>query len=149
GPRMHPNDGRVVSNFIVQALQNEPITLYGDGSQTRAFCYVDDLVEGFLKMMAAPDSATGPLNLGNPVEISVAELARLVIELTGSRSKLTRRPLPVDDPIQRCPDIAAAKALLDWQPKTPLRAGLQRTIDYFDALLTELGDIRKPEAAAA
>jgi UDP-glucuronate decarboxylase len=149
GPRMHPNDGRVVSNFIVQALQNEPITLYGDGSQTRAFCYVDDLIEGFLRMMAAPDSATGPLNLGNPVEISVAELARLVIELTGSRSKLTRRPLPVDDPIQRCPDIAAAKALLDWQPKTPLRAGLQRTIDYFDALLTELGDIRKPEAAAA
>jgi UDP-glucuronate decarboxylase len=149
GPRMHPNDGRVVSNFIVQALQNEPITLYGDGSQTRAFCYVDDLVEGFLKMMAAPDSATGPLNLGNPVEISVAELARLVIELTGSRSKLTRRPLPVDDPIQRCPNITAAKALLDWQPKTPLRAGLQRTIDYFEELLTELGDIRKPEAAAA
>ncbi|HEV8029503.1 MAG TPA: NAD-dependent epimerase/dehydratase family protein, partial [Stellaceae bacterium] len=148
GPRMHPNDGRVVSNFIVQALQNEPITLYGDGSQTRAFCYVDDLVEGFLRMMAAPDSATGPLNLGNPVEISVAELARLVIELTGSRSKLTRRPLPVDDPIQRCPDITAAKALLDWQPKTPLRAGLQRTIDYFEELLRRYGALEERPVTA-
>jgi UDP-glucuronate decarboxylase len=149
GPRMHPNDGRVVSNFIVQALRNEPITLYGDGSQTRAFCYVDDLIEGFLRMMAAPDAVTGPVNLGNPVETSVAELARLVIELTGSRSKLVRRPLPVDDPVQRCPDIAEATALLGWQPKTPLRHGLQRTIQYFDELLTELGDIRKREAAAA
>ena len=148
GPRMHPNDGRVVSNFIVQALQNEPITLYGDGSQTRAFCYVDDLVEGFLKMMAAPDSATGPLNLGNPVETSVADLARLVIELTGSRSKLTRRPLPVDDPIQRCPDITAAKALLDWQPKTPLRAGLQRTIDYFEELLRRYGALEERPVTA-
>src|SRR5438270_693470 len=106
GPRMHPNDGRVVSNFIVQALKNEPITLYGDGSQTRAFCYVDDLVEGFLRMMDAPDEVTGPMNLGNPVETSVAELAQIVIELTGSRSKLVRRPLPIDDPIQRCPDIS-------------------------------------------
>jgi UDP-glucuronate decarboxylase len=149
GPRMHPNDGRVVSNFIVQALKNEPITLYGDGSQTRAFCYVDDLIEGFLRMMAAPDAVTGPINLGNPVETSVAELAQLVIELTGSRSKLTRRELPVDDPIQRCPDIAEAKKHLDWQPKTPLRQGLTRTIKYFDQLLTELGDIRKHEAAAA
>ena len=143
GPRMHPNDGRVVSNFIVQALKNEPITLYGDGSQTRAFCYVDDLIEGFLRMMAAPDAATGPLNLGNPVEISVAELARLVIDLTGSRSKLVHRPLPVDDPIQRCPDISDAKALLGWQPKTPLRAGLNRTIAYFEELLRKYGAIEK------
>ena len=149
GPRMHPNDGRVVSNFIVQALKNEPITLYGDGSQTRAFCYVDDLIEGFLRMMAAPDEIIGPVNLGNPVETSVAELAQLVIELTGSRSKLVRRPLPVDDPIQRCPDISEAEKLLKWQPKTPLRSGLQRTIQYFDQLLTGLGDIRKPAAVAA
>ena len=110
GPRMHPNDGRVVSNFIVQALKNEPITLYGDGSQTRAFCYVDDLVEGFLRMMDAPDEVTGPMNLGNPVETSVAELAQLVIGLTGSRSKIPHKPLPVDDPIQRCPDISQAKS---------------------------------------
>jgi UDP-glucuronate decarboxylase len=136
GPRMHPNDGRVVSNFIVQALKNEPITLYGDGSQTRAFCYVDDLIEGFLRMMAAPDEVIGPVNLGNPVETSVAELAQLVIDLTGSRSKLVRRPLPIDDPIQRCPDISQAEQLLKWQPKTPLRAGLKRTINYFDALLS-------------
>jgi UDP-glucuronate decarboxylase len=149
GPRMHPNDGRVVSNFIVQALKNEPITLYGDGSQTRAFCYVDDLIEGFLRMMAMPDEVIGPVNLGNPVETSVAELAQLVIELTGSRSKLVRRPLPVDDPIQRCPDISEAEKLLKWQPKTPLRSGLQRTIQYFDQLLTGLGDIRKPAAVAA
>jgi len=146
---MHPNDGRVVSNFIVQALRGEPITLYGDGSQTRAFCYVDDLIEGFLRMMGAPDEAIGPVNLGNPVETSVAELAGLVIELTGSRSKLVRRPLPVDDPIQRCPDISQAEQLLKWQPKTPLRAGLKRTIEYFDGLLTQLGDIRKPAAVAA
>ncbi|MBV9587813.1 MAG: SDR family oxidoreductase, partial [Alphaproteobacteria bacterium] len=106
GPRMHPNDGRVVSNFIVQALKNEPITLYGDGTQTRAFCYVDDLIEGFLRMMDAPDTVTGPINLGNPVETSVAELADLIIDLTGSRSKITHKPLPVDDPIQRCPDIS-------------------------------------------
>src|ERR1700722_7448751 len=118
GPRMHPNDGRVVSNFIVQALKNEPITVYGDGSQTRAFCYVDDLIEGFLRMMAAPDTATGPLNLGNPVETSVAELASLIVELTGSRSRIVHRPLPVDDPIQRCPDISQASALLDWKPRT-------------------------------
>src|SRR5438270_10136632 len=136
GPRMHPNDGRVVSNFIMQALKGEPITLYGDGSQTRAFCYVDDLIEGFLRMMDAPDDITGPINLGNPVETSVAELAQLVIELTGSRSKIVRRPLPIDDPIQRCPDISQAKAELDWQPRTALKPGLQRTIEYFDRLLT-------------
>src|ERR671938_998706 len=146
GPRMHPNDGRVVSNFIVQALKGESITLYGDGSQTRAFCYVDDLIEGFLRLMAAPDDVTGPVNLGNPVETSVAELAQLVIDLTGSRSKLVHRPLPIDDPIQRCPDISQAKALLKWQPKTPLSKGLQRTIEYFDGLLTQLSENRKPSA---
>ena len=148
GPRMHPNDGRVVSNFIVQALKGEPITLYGDGSQTRAFCYVDDMIEGFLRMMAAPDDLTGPVNLGNPVETSVEELARLVIDLTGSRSKLVRRPLPVDDPVQRCPDIAEAEAHLGWRPKTPLTAGLQRTIRYFDQLLTRHGEIARPTVAA-
>ncbi|HYU13649.1 MAG TPA: UDP-glucuronic acid decarboxylase family protein [Stellaceae bacterium] len=136
GPRMHPNDGRVVSNFIVQALKNEPITLYGDGSQTRSFCYVDDLIEGILRMMDAPDDQTGPMNLGNPVETSVAELARLIIELTGSRSEITHRPLPIDDPIQRCPDISQAKTVLDWEPPTALKPGLQRTIEYFDRLLT-------------
>jgi UDP-glucuronate decarboxylase len=149
GPRMHPNDGRVVSNFIVQALKNEPITLYGDGTQTRAFCYVDDMIEGFLRMMDAPDDITGPMNLGNPVETSVAELAGIIIDLTGSRSKIVHRPLPVDDPIQRCPDISQAKALLDWEPKTPLRPGLQRTIAYFDELLGERGATREPKPAAA
>jgi UDP-glucuronate decarboxylase len=149
GPRMHPNDGRVVSNFIVQALKNEPITLYGDGTQTRAFCYVDDLIEGFLRMMAAPDDMTGPMNLGNPVETSVGELAQLVIELTGSRSKITHRPLPVDDPIQRCPDISQAKAVLDWQPHMALRVGLQRTIAYFEKLLTAHGEISRADSAAA
>ncbi len=147
GPRMHPNDGRVVSNFIVQALQGAPITLYGDGSQTRAFCYVDDMIEGFLRMMAAPDDITGPMNLGNPVETSVAELARLIIDLTGSRSKITHEKLPIDDPIQRCPDISQARALLDWQPTVPLRVGLQRTIDYFDKLLSERGDAAASAAA--
>jgi UDP-glucuronate decarboxylase len=149
GPRMHPNDGRVVSNFIVQALKGEPITLYGDGSQTRAFCYVDDLVEGFLRMMDAPDDITGPMNLGNPVEMSVAELADIVIDLTGSRSRIVHRPLPVDDPIQRCPDISQATALLNWRPRTALRPGLQRTIAYFDRLLAETGDIPCKASAAA
>jgi UDP-glucuronate decarboxylase len=135
GPRMHPNDGRVVSNFIVQALRNEPITLYGDGTQTRAFCYVDDMIDGLVRMMAAPDDITGPINLGNPVETSVGQLAELIVELTGSRSRIEHRPLPVDDPVQRCPDISQAKALLDWQPRTILRLGLERTISYFDELL--------------
>jgi len=148
GPRMHPNDGRVVSNFIVQALRNEPITLYGDGTQTRAFCYVDDMIEGFLKMMAAPDDITGPMNLGNPVETPVIELARLIIELAGSRSKIVHRPLPVDDPIRRCPDISQAKTLLDWQPHTALRPGLERTTDYFDKLLAERGETPKRKTAA-
>jgi UDP-glucuronate decarboxylase len=135
GPRMHPNDGRVVSNFIVQALKGEAITLYGDGSQTRAFCYVDDLIEGWVRLMAAPDDVTGPINLGNPVETTVAELAHKIVALTGSRSKIERRPLPVDDPTQRCPDIGRAKSLLGWQPKVPLETGLKKTIEYFDRLL--------------
>ncbi|HEV2336677.1 MAG TPA: UDP-glucuronic acid decarboxylase family protein [Stellaceae bacterium] len=149
GPRMHPNDGRVVSNFIVQALRNEPITLYGDGSQTRAFCYVDDMIEGFLRMMDAPDELIGPVNLGNPAETTVAELARLIIELTGARSRIVHRPLPVDDPIQRCPDISAARRLLKWQPQTSLRPGLERTIAYFEKLLTERGGTPKRTVAAA
>ena len=137
GPRMHPNDGRVVSNFIVQALQGAPITIYGDGSQTRAFCFVDDLIEGLLRLMAAADDVTGPVNLGNPQETSVAALADLIIALTGSRSAITRCPLPVDDPIQRSPDINQAATLLGWQPTTPLADGLARTIAYFDNLLSE------------
>jgi UDP-glucuronate decarboxylase len=137
GPRMHPNDGRVVSNFIVQALQGAPITIYGDGSQTRAFCFVDDLIEGFLRLMATADHVTGPVNLGNPQETSVAELAEMVTSLTGSRSSIIRRPLPVDDPVQRCPDITLATTLLTWRPTTPLADGLTRTIAYFDRLLSE------------
>jgi UDP-glucuronate decarboxylase len=147
GPRMHPNDGRVVSNFIVQALKNESITLYGDGTQTRAFCYVDDMIDGFLRMMDAPDEIIGPINLGNPVETSVGELARMIVEMTGSRSDIVHRPLPVDDPIQRCPDISLAKKVLNWQPRTALRPGLDRTIAYFDKLLTERGETPKREPA--
>ncbi|MSO88710.1 MAG: SDR family oxidoreductase [Rhodospirillaceae bacterium] len=135
GPRMHPNDGRVVSNFIVQALRGEPITLYGKGTQTRAFCYVDDLIDGFLRMMAAPDSLTGPVNLGNPGEFTIAELAETVIRLTGSRSKTVNKPLPEDDPLQRCPDISLAKSALGWEPKVPLEEGLGRTIAYFKKAL--------------
>ncbi|MGC2411780.1 MAG: UDP-glucuronic acid decarboxylase family protein [Stellaceae bacterium] len=149
GPRMHPNDGRVVSNFVVQALRNEPITLYGDGSQTRAFCYVDDMIEGFLRMMDAPDELIGPVNLGNPVETTVAELARLIIELTGARSKIVHQKLPVDDPIQRCPNISLAKKRLKWQPQTALRPGLERTIAYFEKLLAERGETPTRKAAAA
>jgi len=137
GPRMHPNDGRVVSNFIVQALRGEPITVYGDGSQTRAFCYVDDLIEGFIRLMDAPDTVTGPINLGNPVEFTIGELARKIIDLTGSSSKIVYKPLPVDDPTQRCPDITLARKLLGWEPKVPLETGLLRTIEYFDKLLSE------------
>ncbi len=135
GPRMHPNDGRVVSNFIMQALRNEPITLFGDGSQTRAFCYVDDLIEGFLRLMATEDAITGPINIGNPHEIPVSELATRIIDLTGSSSKLVYLPLPQDDPTQRCPDITLAKKHLDWTPKVPLDDGLTRTIAYFENLL--------------
>ncbi len=144
GPRMHPNDGRVVSNFIVQALKGEPITLYGDGSQTRAFCYVDDLVDGFVRLMAAPDDVTGPINLGNPGETTVAELAEKIIALTGSRSEIVRKPLPVDDPVQRCPDISRARDVLGWQPRVPLELGLERTIAFFDRLLSEDGHARTP-----
>jgi len=144
GPRMHPNDGRVVSNFIVQALKGESITIYGEGTQTRAFCYVDDLVEGFIRLMAAPDSITGPINLGNPVETTVGELARKIIEMTGSPSKIEHRPLPVDDPVQRCPDIAQARQILGWEPHVPLETGLQNTVAYFDRLLTERGEKTSP-----
>jgi UDP-glucuronate decarboxylase len=140
GPRMHPNDGRVVSNFIVQALKGEAITLYGDGSQTRAFCYVDDLIDGFLALMSAPDDITGPINIGNPVEITVRELADRIIRLTGSSSKIEYRPLPVDDPTQRCPDISRARNLLGWEPKVDVDVGLKRTIDFFDRLLTDAGE---------
>jgi UDP-glucuronate decarboxylase len=131
GPRMHPADGRVVSNFIMQALAGEPITLYGDGSQTRSFCYVDDLIEGFIRFMATEPGLTGPINLGNPVEFTIKELAELVVEMTGSRSILEYRPLPQDDPAQRKPDIGVARSTLDWEPAVPLRLGLERTIDYF------------------
>ena len=146
GPRMHPNDGRVVSNFIVQALRGQEITIYGDGSQTRAFCYVDDLIEGFVRLMATPDDVTGPINLGNPVETSVGELARRIVEMTNSSSTITYRPLPTDDPVQRCPDIGRARAKLGWEPKVPLETGLGRTIAYFDRLLTHgvETDLRAP-----
>jgi UDP-glucuronate decarboxylase len=136
GPRMHPNDGRVVSNFIVQALRGEEITIYGDGSQTRAFCYVDDMVEGFVRLMAAPDEVTGPVNLGNPVETTVGELARQIVEMTRSRSSIVYRALPMDDPMQRCPDIGLARETLGWEPTVPLATGLARTIEYFERLLT-------------
>ncbi|MGD9008712.1 MAG: SDR family oxidoreductase [Desulfobacteraceae bacterium] len=137
GPRMHPNDGRVVSNFIVQSLKNAPITIYGDGGQTRAFCYVDDLVDGLIRLMETPDEFTGPVNLGNPVEFTILELARKVIELTGSKSKIIHEPLPQDDPKQRKPDISVAKSELQWEPKVTLEQGLKNTIAYFDKLLSE------------
>lgn len=135
GPRMHPNDGRVVSNFIVQALKGEDITVYGDGSQTRSFCYVDDMIEGLIKLMNSPDDVTGPVNLGNPQEFSILELAWTAIRLTGSKSKITYKPLPPDDPKKRCPDISLAQKVLKWQPSTPLEEGLKRTIEYFRRLL--------------
>jgi UDP-glucuronate decarboxylase len=137
GPRMHPNDGRVVSNFIVQALRNEDITLYGDGSQTRAFCFVDDLIDGFIRMMATGPEITGPINIGNPHEIPVRELAERVIRITGSTSRIVHRPLPQDDPLQRCPDITLAKTLLGWQPKVALDDGLAKAAAYFEQMLTE------------
>jgi len=135
GPRMHPNDGRVVSNFIVQALLGRDITVYGDGSQTRSFCYVDDLVEGLVRLMGSADSITGPINIGNPKEFTIVELASQVIDLIGSRSRVVHRPLPQDDPRQRRPDISKAQEILEWSPLTPLKDGLQRTIAYFDRLL--------------
>ncbi len=131
GPRMHPADGRVVSNFVMQALKGEPITIYGDGSQTRSFCFVDDLIEGFLRFMKAPAEVTGPMNLGNPSEFTILELAEMAIRLTGSGSTIVRQPLPADDPKQRQPDIALARKALGWQPTVPLEQGLERTIAYF------------------
>jgi UDP-glucuronate decarboxylase len=135
GPNMHPNDGRVVSNFIVQALKGKDITIYGDGSQTRSFCYCDDLIRGFIAMMATGDEITGPINIGNPGEFTIKQLAELVIELTGSKSKLVYEPLPSDDPTQRKPVIDKAREILGWEPTIPLREGLLRTIAYFDELL--------------
>ena len=137
GPRMHPNDGRVVSNFIVQALTGRDLTIYGDGSQTRSFCYVDDLVDGLVRLMDSPDPVIGPINIGNPTEFSMLQLAKTVVDLTGSRSKIVHRPLPTDDPRQRQPDITKAKDLLDWRPSTDLNAGLIKTIEYFDDLLDQ------------
>jgi len=136
GPRMHPNDGRVVSNFIVQALKGGPIAVYGKGRQTRSFCYVSDTVEAFLRLMATDDDFTGPVNIGNPHECTVLELAEVIIELTASKSKIVFEPLPSDDPARRCPDIQLAKAMLGWQPVVPLREGLLATIDYFDRQLS-------------
>ena len=135
GPRMHPNDGRVVSNFIVQALQGNPVTIYGEGTQTRAFCFVDDLVEGLIRLMETGDEVTGPVNLGNPHEITVRELAERVVALCGDGARLEKRPLPQDDPTRRCPDITLAKQLLGWEPKVPLEQGLARTVAYFAKVL--------------
>ena len=148
GPRMHPADGRVVSNFIVQALTGQPITLYGDGSQTRSFAYVDDLVDGMIAMMGTDATVTGPINLGNPGEFTMRQLAELVQALVGSSVRLEHRPLPADDPRQRQPDIARAEATLGWAPKVPLREGLTRTIAYFDALLGDQGTAALQREAA-
>jgi UDP-glucuronate decarboxylase len=135
GPRMHPNDGRVVSNFIVQALRNNDITVYGDGMQTRSFCYVDDLVEGLIRLMETGDAVVGPVNLGNPEEFTIRQLAEIVVDITGSASKIVHRPLPTDDPKQRQPDISEAQELLGWRPTVPLRVGLTKTAAYFEGLL--------------
>jgi UDP-glucuronate decarboxylase len=152
GPRMHPDDGRVVSNFIVQALQGRDITLFGDGRQTRAFCYVDDLIDGLVRLMETGDDVTGPINIGNPEEFEMRALAALVVDLTGSRSQIVHRPLPLDDPRQRCPDITKAEKLLGWRPTVKLKDGLIRTIAYFDDLLAQGGEVAvkvAPGAAAA
>jgi UDP-glucuronate decarboxylase len=137
GPRMHPNDGRVVSNFVVQALLDKDITVYGDGEQTRSFCYVDDLVDGLIRLMETADDVVGPINLGNPEEFTIRQLAELVIDITGSTSKIVHRPLPTDDPKQRKPDISKAQEVLDWRPTVPLREGLAKTIEYFEKLLAK------------
>ncbi|MGH7078109.1 MAG: UDP-glucuronic acid decarboxylase family protein [Acetobacteraceae bacterium] len=147
GPRMHPRDGRVVSNFIVQALRGENLTIYGDGDQTRAFCYIDDLVEGLVRLMQTPDGVTGPVNLGNPHEITVMELAKRIIALTGSRARIVHQELPADDPTQRCPDIGLARRLLHWEPTVSLEIGLERTIGYFDRIISGAG--RKPPHAVS
>jgi UDP-glucuronate decarboxylase len=139
GPKMHPNDGRVVSNFIIQALKNKPITIFGDGTQSRSFCYVDDMIEGFVKLMNSSDQFTGPVNLGNPCEFTILELAKKVIEITGSKSKLAFKELPSDDPRQRKPDITLAKKKLEWEPKTQLEKGLRNTVVYFEELLINNG----------
>jgi UDP-glucuronate decarboxylase len=144
GPRMHPNDGRVVSNFIVQALRNNDITVYGDGMQTRSFCYVDDLVEGLIRLMETGDGVVGPVNLGNPEEFTIRQLAEIVVDITGSASKIIHRPLPTDDPKQRQPDISEAQELLGWRPTVPLRVGLTKTAAYFEELLA-----REPAIAVA
>ncbi len=135
GPRMHPNDGRVVSNFIMQALKGEEITVYGEGTQTRSFCYVDDMVDGFVRLMESPDDFTGPVNLGNPVEFSILDLAKKVIATTGSKSKIVHKPLPEDDPTQRRPDISLAREKLQWVPSVRLEEGLERTIEYFEGII--------------
>lgn len=140
GPRIHPEDGRVVSNFIMQALQGEPITIYGDGSQTRSFCYVDDLIEGMIRLMDSPDEVTGPINIGNPREFTIRELAEKVVEMTCDRSELTFRDLPVNDPAQRRPDIMKATEVLGWEPTIPLKQGLERAIPYFENVLAEHAD---------
>ena len=137
GPRMHPDDGRVVSTFIVQALRREPITVFGDGRQTRSFCYVDDLIDGLIRLMTSPDHVTGPVNLGNPVEVTMLELAARVVELTGSSSEILFQDLPLDDPKQRRPDISSATQILGWQPSVPLSIGLERTVAYFEQLLAD------------
>ena len=139
GPRMHPNDGRVVSNFIVQALTNQPITIYGDGSQTRSFCFVDDLIAGLTSLMESGPEITGPVNLGNPHEFTISELAGLVVEMTGSKTRIINKPLPTDDPKQRQPDITCAKEILGWTPRVELREGLSRTIQYFEDLISRSG----------
>jgi UDP-glucuronate decarboxylase len=136
---MHPNDGRVISNFIIQALLDKDLTVYGDGTQTRSFCYVDDLVDGLIKLMATKDQVTGPINIGNPGEFSMLELAGTIIEMTSSRSRIVHRPLPENDPRQRRPDISRAQELLSWKPRTPLKEGLVRTIAYFEDLLKQEG----------
>ena len=143
GPNMHPQDGRVVSSFIIQALRNEPITIYGSGSQTRSFCYVDDLVDGLARLMNVEGKVDGPVNLGNPFEVTILELAELILSLTGSRSPLEFRALPQDDPRQRCPDITCAKQILHWLPAVPLKEGLSRTIRYFDSLLSSPNEAKK------
>ena len=142
GPGMHPNDGRVVSNFIIQALEGEDITIYGDGSQTRSFCYVDDTVDGIIRMMNTPRGITGPVNLGNPNEISILDLARLIIDLIGSESRIVFKPLPQDDPRRRCPDITLAREKLGWKPKIDLMTGLKKTVEYFSDLIRREFDIR-------
>ena len=148
GPRMHPDDGRVVSNFVLQALRGEPITIFGDGSQTRAFCFVADLIEGLVRLMGTPGEVTGPVNIGTPYEMPIRALAEMILERTGSRSELVFRPLPQDDPVQRCPDLTLARRLFDWEPSVPVAEGLDRTIAYF-ASLAETGGVQPAIHASA